>query len=88
MIGKLIAVEPLPGFQLALIWDDGARRIVDLNAIIHIRPDLAPLREPAEFARARLSADGWSLEWPCGIDFGAAQLRTWADTTATEPVGA
>ena len=31
-----------------------------------------------------LVADGWSLEWPSEIDFGAAQLRRWADEQAGE----
>jgi hypothetical protein len=88
MIGKLIAGEPLPDFQLALTWDDGTRRLLYLNAMIESRSVLAPLRDPAEFARARLSEDGWSLQWPCGIDFGAAQLRAWTDAPVSETVSA
>jgi hypothetical protein len=42
------------------------------------------LRKAKEFARVAVSADGWSLEWPSGIDFGGAQLRRWADEQAGE----
>jgi hypothetical protein len=88
MIGILIAADTLADMQLSLTWDDGTRRRFDLSAVILSHRVLAPLRDPAEFARARLSADGWSVEWPCGIDFGAAQLRAWADAPASEEVGA
>jgi hypothetical protein len=42
------------------------------------------LRRKGEFARVALSSDGWSLEWPSGIDFGVEQLRRWADEQAGE----
>ena len=45
---------------------------------------LALLKKKAEFGRVAASKDGWSLEWPCGIDFGAEQLRRWADEQAGE----
>ena len=30
------------------------------------------------------AADGWSVEWSAGIDFGSTQLRRWADEQAGE----
>lgn len=68
--------------MLSLTWDDGCTARVDLSRNIATRPMLAPLADPAEFARAAVSSDGWSVEWPCGIDFGSPQLRRWADEQA------
>lgn len=87
MIGKVTRVAALADFTLALAWDDGRTATLDLNALIHARAVLAPLRDPAEFGAVRLSDDGWSIAWPCGIDFGAPQLRVWADEQAVaDPV--
>ena len=50
---------------------------------------MAPLVDPEVFHRIRVSEDGWSVEWPrCAIDFGAAQLRRWADEQAGEALPA
>jgi hypothetical protein len=72
---------------LVVTWDDGHRAEVDLGAIIAAHPGLAPLTDPNSFPLA--AEDGWSVEWPtCGIDFGAAQLRRWADEQAGEAMPA
>lgn len=81
-IGRMIEVSATAGQSLWARWDDGARFTIDLAPLIRSRPALAPLADAREFARAALSADGWSVEWPCGVDFGAAQLRRWADEQA------
>lgn len=73
---------------MTLGWDDGRKAIVDLSAIIASRENLAPLANTAECAKAALSEDRWSVEWPCGIDFGAQQLRRWADEQAGETMPA
>jgi Protein of unknown function (DUF2442) len=83
-IGKLLHLTA-GGVQTIIAgWDDGFTATVDLSEIIIKRKNLAPIHNPAEFAKAALSADGWSVEWPCGIDFGAQQLRRWADEQAGE----
>ena len=69
---------------LVLTWDDGRTARVDLSHNIEARPVLAALSDATEFARATVSSDGWSVEWPCGIDFGSPQLRRWADEQAGE----
>lgn len=80
-IGKITAVVA-GNCKLAITWDDGFAATVDLAAIIAARKALNPLSDAAEFAQARLADDGWSIEWPSGIDFGAQQLRRWADEQA------
>lgn len=89
-IGKIESVAVIGDRKLAARWDDGERLTVDLSALIAERAALSPLRAEDEFARVRISPDGWSLEWPCGVDFGAPQLRRWAveqtqDATAATP---
>jgi len=68
---------------LVIHWDDGLHDEVDLAPIIAAHPALAALTDPEAFHRVHLSEDGWSIEWPeAGLDFGAPQLRRWADEQA------
>ncbi len=78
-IGKIEAVEVAGPGRIGILWDDGSRGLVDLSALISARSVLAPLRDSLEFSQVQVSADGWSLEWPSGIDFGAPQLRQWSE---------
>ena len=79
-IGRLETAAAQGASTLLLVWDDGHRATLDLTPIIAAHPVLAPLADAALFQRVQLSSDGWSLEWPdCEIDFGAQQLRRWAD---------
>lgn len=84
MIGKISSVAVLGDQRLEIGWDDGHVASVDLSEIIAGRKALAPLKKAREFARVAVSADGWSLEWPSGMDFGAQQLRRLADEQAGE----
>ena len=81
-IGKITSVTVSGPCAITLTWDDGTNAKVDLAAVVAARKALAALADPGAFARARLSDDGWSVEWPPGIDFGAPQLRRWADEQA------
>lgn len=87
-IGKIMTVATPASGILSLLWDDNRTATVDLNAVIASRPALAALAEPSLFMQAALSEDGWSVEWPCGIDFGAQQLRRWADEQSGETMAA
>jgi len=82
IIGKLASLAVSGELALDLSWDDGHAARVDLASVIAGRKVLAAIADPAVFADVRLSDDGWSIEWPCGIDFGAQQLRRWADQQA------
>lgn len=81
-IGKITSMAVVGPAALELLWDDGRRKRVDLAQIIAGRRALAPLADAKIFAAARLTGDGWSIEWPGGIDFGAQQLRRWAEEQA------
>lgn len=87
-IGKLTAVSTAGAQALALTWDDGRTAQVDLAGVIAGRTALAPLGDVAVFTGASLSDDGWSVEWSCGIDFGASQLRRWTDEQSGEVMAA
>lgn len=87
-IGKLITVTSPSNGSLSLLWDDGHFATIDLSTLIAERPVLAALGAPTEFKQVVLSEDGWSIEWPCGIDFGASQLRRWADEQSGEAMPA
>ena len=84
MIGKIENVAVVGDKRLEIAWDDGRAGTVDLAGPIEAHKALAPLKKKSEFARVTVSNDGWSLEWPSGIDFGAEQLRRWADEQAGE----
>lgn len=84
MIGKLASVAVTGDKNLKVGWDDGFAAPVDFAELIAAHKVLAPLKNKSEFARVKLSRDKWSLEWPCGIDFGAQQLRRWAEEQAGE----
>ena len=85
-IGKLMAVAVAGDHRLALEWDDGRTAMVNLSEVVGAHKALAPLANPVTFAGVVLASDGWSAEWPKarsgGVDFGAQQLRRWADEQA------
>ena len=81
-IGKITGVTPVSALVISVAWDDNEMTAIDLAPIIASRTALQPLVQADEFAAVTVSQDGWSLEWPCGIDFGAPQLRRWADEQA------
>jgi Protein of unknown function (DUF2442) len=49
-------VEPLDGYKLRLIFDDGSRRVVDLTADLW-GPMGEPLRDAAVFRQVRVDPD-------------------------------
>jgi hypothetical protein len=84
-LGRLTGVAVAHDCRLSLRWDDGRSAEVDLATVVASRTVLRSLADATTFAGARVSDDGWSVEWPDeGIDFGAQQLRRWADEQAGE----
>jgi hypothetical protein len=81
-VGKLKSVSAVGANALGLVWDDGHAARVDLRSTIAGHKGLAAIKPTKAFAQVRLSKDKWSVEWPGGIDFGATQLRRWADEQA------
>jgi hypothetical protein len=83
-IGKLTSLAVIGANALELAWDDGHVAKVDLGDVIGGHPGLKPIRSAKAFAKAKLSKDGWSVEWPDDIDFGSPQLRRWASEQSGE----
>lgn len=73
---RLAAVEALPNYQLKMTFVNGCVMTVDKGETIFAKPGLAPLRDPAAFAKVKLSDSiGWTIEWPdFDIQIGADTL--------------
>jgi hypothetical protein len=87
-LGKLTVLSVTGPQSLTLSWDDGFTARINFESIFASRKSLTALSNPDSFSAAKLSDDGWSVEWPQGIDFGAPQLRRWADEQAGESMSA
>ena len=60
-------VEPLDGYKLRLIFNDGSQRVVDLTADLW-GPMGEPLRDPAAFRQVRVDPELRTIVWPNGFD--------------------
>jgi hypothetical protein len=87
-IGKIKALSITGAQSLEIQWDDAHHSQIDLATIIAAHPALGSLSDPSHFAAVQIAPDGWSLEWPGGLDFGTAQLRRWADEQSGETMPA
>lgn len=67
---RVISVETLSGYRLALTFDDGTEGIVDCNRWLYERDTgvFAPLRDPDLFAQVRVNPELGVIEWPTGAD--------------------
>ncbi len=76
------ALKALSGHRLRMTFIDGTVQTVDFTPLFAESPGLAPLRDPAAFAKVRIGEDsGWSAEWPdLDIQVGADTL--WLDAIA------
>lgn len=71
---RIEAVEVVGPTQLHITWSTGECLAVDLAEPIHELKALAPLRDPAFFARVQVGEWGHSLVWSDEIDLGADRL--------------
>ena len=69
---RLVAIESQPGYRLRLRFADGVEGTVDLSRLVG-QGVFASWRDPAQFARVRVNADG-AAEWPGEIDLCPDQL--------------
>ncbi len=63
----VVAVKVLRGYMIEVTFDDGFRRVVDME------PELSgtvfePLRDPALFAQASVDEELGTVVWPNGAD--------------------
>ena len=73
-IVRVTAVELVGPHSLALRFNDGASRRVDLLAELE-GPIFEPLRDPAYFSRVVLDPVAGTVVWPNGADFAPEFLR-------------
>lgn len=70
---RITSVQPLPGHQLQLRFDDGVEGVVDLSAEVG-HGVFAAWRDVTHFSSVRLVLGGRALEWPGEIDLCADAL--------------
>lgn len=65
---RVKALTVLPGYQLAVTFQDGTKGVADLSALASDRDRgiFSALRDPANFAQARLELG--VVTWPNGAD--------------------
>jgi hypothetical protein len=65
-VRKIVDAKPLDGFRVALRFDDGKSKTVDLEALLH-GPVFEDVRGNPQAFRA-FKIDGGTLTWPNGAD--------------------
>ena len=74
MLTKVTTLERVGGFRLRVRFNDGSEGVHDFAAMTNDPgPLLAPLRDPAYFARVFL--DFGAPTWPNGFDIAPEWLR-------------
>ena len=68
MIIHVTEAKVVGPYSLALVFDNGERKRVNLRAELY-GPIFEPLRDPAQFAQAYVDADSRTVVWPNGADF-------------------
>ena len=74
MLHDIIDVVPLGEHRLRLRFDDGAEGEVDLAKRLRFSGVLAPLKDPAYFARVRVHPESGTICWPNEVDLDPVVL--------------
>ena len=74
MVARVVTVEPLSDYRLAVTFADGETRLIGLRGLIWSKRRFAPLRDPAVFERACVDEKIHSVSWPNGIDLNPDTL--------------
>jgi hypothetical protein len=80
----IVAVEPGKKLTLQITWKDKTVSTIDLAPVIKFSKHLAPLSDRELFKTARVSPEGFAVEWSDDLDLSAAQLWRWAGEQAGE----
>ena len=81
---RVTAVELVGPHSLALRFNDGASRRVDLSLELE-GPVFEPLRDPAYFSRVVLDPVAGTVVWPNGADFAPEFLRGLPEEEISRP---
>lgn len=83
---RVRSVEPLEGFTLRLVFDDGTVCELDLESELW-GPVFEPLRnDPALFRQVRVDPELGTIVWPNGADFDPDTLHADAVAVASRQV--
>ena len=80
---QLQTVEALAPYRLRTTWNTGEVLELDVEECLRRHAALAPILEPAVFARAHISEWGHGIEW-FDEEFGADNVYAWAKEQAGE----
>jgi len=81
---RITAVELVEPHSLALRFNDGASRRVDLLPELE-GPIFQPLRDPTYFSRVALDPVAGTVVWPNGADFAPDFLRELPEEEIARP---
>lgn len=82
---RIEEVTAIASATLVIRWTTGETMQADIGDWLERFALLAPLKEPAMFAKARVGWHGHSIEWGDDIELGADQLYTRCKAQAGEP---
>jgi hypothetical protein len=68
MSKDVIGVELLGGYRLALTFEGGERREIDMGKILTFKGVFAPLEDSDYFRQVRVNPDVGTIVWPNGAD--------------------
>jgi hypothetical protein len=81
---RIISVQPLQGYRLAVHFDDGTEGVVEMQDRL-FGPVFEPLQDPAVFQQVFVDEFG-AITWPNGADLAPdalhERLRNAAETVA------
>jgi hypothetical protein len=85
MIQELVMVEVTGSHKLRLKFADGVEGELDVSKLVPFDGVFAPLRDPVEFAKAKLDDTLGTVVWPSGADLDPIVLYWQVIAGRTEP---
>jgi hypothetical protein len=81
-----ISVQVLPGYRLAVVFEDGTSGVVDCTPWVYERDTglVAALRDPQLFAQVFVNEEFGTIEWPNGVDVAPETLYEKAHRSAVK----
>ncbi|MBJ7899432.1 MAG: DUF2442 domain-containing protein [Cyanobacteria bacterium RI_101] len=68
MLKDIIAVQPLPNYQLYLRFEDNQEGIINIQQQIEFKGVFSPLSDPNYFAQVTVNPELGTIQWPNGAD--------------------
>jgi len=68
MLQDVVAVKPLDAYRLHLVFEDGAKGIVDVSELITFTAIFEPLKQQDFFSRVSVDPKPGTIVWPNDAD--------------------